>query len=540
MRRTLMNVITALALPACGDAAAEMSASAPGDDDGQWPGADAGNGTSAPGGGDDGAEPPPPENELDFDLRTPEAGERYLFVPSASLDALIAVDGRDLRVHLVEVGLSPTIVRALPGQGGAVVLNEGSSDLTIVRYDAEAPDPGFSADTLPVADGANRLELSPDGAWAFAWHDARVASAGTSDAATLQDVTAVRLTPGDEAAFNLAVGYQPTGVQFADEDRLALIACDNGLSVVDLDTLDGDVFLPPIPTTADVFRPMLERELVPTPDGGSVVVRDLQYAELLWLDLATRERHRLALPDFPSDLDLTPDGERLLVPLRARAQVAIVEVPEAFLWAPPPDAQPVPDNPHVRFVPSGGPFGSLALTAGGEGALLYTTQAGVSAVGLLDLEGGEVTLLPLVKEVEAVSVAPTGAVAALQLRKGSGTGAIRDREAYALLDLASGYVKVVATESRATMFSFTRDGSELFALLPDPLGARHAVHRVSSATFATRTYPVPDAPTFVGSMPQISKMAISLDNPTGWITFVDTETDEVTQLNSFELNGFIR
>ncbi len=545
MQTNLTITCVMASIVGCGDAASDMAASGPGGGESTWPGMDAGSGTTGPSGGDDdgSAAPPPPENELDFDLRTPEAGDRYLFVPSASLDALIAVDGRDLRVHLVEVGLTPTIVRALPDHGGAAVLNEGSSDVTLVRYDPDAPDTRFVADTFPVAAGANRLELSPDGAWAFAWHDARVAGPGPSGlAATLQDVTALRLLPGEEAVFNLAVGYQPTAVQFADDDRLALVACDNGVSVVDLSTLAGDLFVPPIPTTGDVFTSMLEREIVPAPDGRFVVVRDLQYAELLWIDLETRVRHRLALPDFPSDLDLTADGERLLVPLKARAEVAVIEVPEAFLWQgePDPDTLIMPDNPHVRYVASGGAFGSLALTSGAERALLYTTQAGSPAVGLLDLAAGAVTLLPLVKEVEGIAVDPTGAVAALQLRKSSGTGAIRGQEAYALLDLASGYIKVVATTSPASMFTFTRDGAELFALLPDPAGARHEVHRVTTETFSTRTYAVPDAPTFVGAMPQVSKMAISLDNPTGWITFVDTETDEVRQLNSFELNGFVR
>jgi hypothetical protein len=91
-----------------------------------------------------------------------------------------------------------------------------------------------------------------------------------------------------------------------------------------------------------------------------------------------------------------------------------------------------------------------------------------------------------------------------------------------------------------SMFSFTAAGDELFALVPDPAGSAHEVHRVTAATFAIRTYGVPDRPTFVGAMPQVSKMAIALDNPTGWITFIDTVTGEVRQLNSFELNGFVR
>jgi len=535
-------------LSGCGDADSAFSASdnAPGN----WQGADTSTGwsDSSTGSGDT-SQPPPPENEVDFDLRTPEASDQFLFVPSAALDALIAVDASTLRVHLIEAGLSPTIVRALPDGAGAIVLNEGSSDVTLVRQD-----PGetvsFSKQFFPVAAGATRLVLSPDGAWAFAWYDERFGEgyARRGNFGSLQDVSAIHLVPGQEAVYNLAVGYRPTEVQFADDDKLLLVECEDGLSTTYLEDLVKDTFLPPVQTTDDVFVPPLEREIIPGPDGTFVAVRDLQYRRLLWIDLETGGRLSLELPDFPSDLDMTPDGTRLLVPLRELQQVAIVTIPEAFTWeAPTPveplegeEPEPLVPNPYITYVDTGAPFGSLALTADAGQALLFTTQAGVAAIGMLNVAAETTTIRPMIKELESVAIDPTGKVAALLHRRLSGTGSIAEQNAYSLLDLTSGYAKLVIIPNPVSMFTFTSDGAELFALVPDPLGNQHAVHRVISETFAIQTYSVPDRPTFVGAMPMVSKMAISLDNPTGWITFIDTTTNEVRQLNSFELNGFVR
>ncbi len=546
---TISLVFAGLLVASAAGCGADESSALTGDP-GNWQGADSSSSfdastgdTSTP------SEPPPPENEIDFDLRTPEASERFLFVPSAALDALIAVDAATLRVHLVEAGLSPTIVRALPGAAGAIVLNEGSSDVTIVREDA-GPPVSFSTRFFPVVPGATRLELSPDGLWAFAFYDERFGEGfgARGGFGSLQDVSAIRLVPGEEAVYNLAVGFRPTAVRFADAGRLLLVECENGLSRVALDAIDADVFLPPVQTTNNVFQPPVEREIVAGPDGSAVAVRDLQYKELLWIDLATGERTRLELPDFPSDLDMTPDGARLLVPFRELQQVAIIDVPDAFTWEAPPAPEPVegeepppaPTNPHIRLVDTYAPFGSLALTSDASRALIFTTLPGVSAIGMLDLVAEETFIQPMVKELEAVAIDPSGAVAALLHRQASGSGSIATEHAYSLLDLESGYAKLVVIPNPVSMFTFTAAGDELFALVPDPAGSAHEVHRVTTATFAIKTYGVPDRPTFVGAMPQVSKMAIALDNPTGWITFIDTETGEVRQLNSFELNGFVR
>ena len=333
---------------------------------------------------------------------------------------------------------------------------------------------------------------------------------------------------------------------FADGDRLALIVCEDGLSGFRLADLSGDTFLPPVPTSPDPFLHPIDREIIPTPDGRHALVRSLNHQAVMWVDLQTTALTQLALPDYASDLDLTADGRTAVIPLRATQQVALVTIPEAFTWtAPepdpnvPPEEQVVPPNPFVRFATSGAQFGSTVITSDERHALLYTTSPGVMAVGMLDIVTAQAVIQPTIKELEAVIASPDGTMAALLHRRASGSGDLAQRNAYSLLDLGTGYAKLVVTAQPVTQVTFTRDASELFALLPDPLGAAHEVQRVKTRSFAVISYRVPDRPVFVGALPALDKVAIALDNPTGWITFVDTKTDALLQLNSFELNSFI-
>ena len=75
-------------------------------------------------------------------------------------------------------------------------------------------------------------------------------------------------------------------------------------------------------------------------------------------------------------------------------------------------------------------------------------------------------------------------------------------------------------------------------MLPDPFGGAHSVHR--TVDFAVSTIPTPAPPTFVGILPDSSRVAVLLDDPTGWLTFIDVETGAVQQVNSFELNSKVR
>ncbi|MFT7580151.1 MAG: hypothetical protein ACI9MR_001818 [Myxococcota bacterium] len=491
--------------------------------------------------------PPPPETEVDFDLRTPEAGSSFLYIPSAGLDALVVVDASTLQVHLVEVGVEPTLVRALPDDLGAIVLNEGSDDISLVRPrpvgETPAGEVPFEVTTLDIVPDHNRLELSPDGAWAFVWFDHRLGATGGFG--SLQDVSAIRLASGEEGVFNLVVGDRPEDLEFSAAGRLALFFCREGISGIALTEISRDTFLPPVPLHPDPFHNPVDREIAVTPDGTLAVVRDLSQQALTLVDLQTRQRWVLPLVDYPSDLELTPDGSTVVIPMKNTQQVAVISVDEAFTWvAPEPDPNDpdavVVENPHVTMVFTGFRFGSAVLTEDGLRALLYTTEPGTQAIGMLDITAGTAVFQRLIKEVESLLVSPDGRMAALLYRKASGEAAVASMNAYSLLDLNSGFAKQLFVDNRVDRVIFTGDSSELFVLMPDPGGNDHLIHRVSTLSFNVLPYLTNDAPVFVGAMPSINKVAIALDNPTGWITFIDTDSGAVDQVNSFELNSFIR
>ncbi len=87
------------------------------------------------GGHDDAGEPKPfvPENEVEVALQAPQGGERYVFVVSTGLDAVVRIDAETLKVDLIEVGGSPTLMQTLPTQDGLVVINAGTQDFSIFR-----------------------------------------------------------------------------------------------------------------------------------------------------------------------------------------------------------------------------------------------------------------------------------------------------------------------------------------------------------------------------------------------------------------------
>lgn len=539
-------LLCGIAITACSDAASAFDASGwnpAGDPDARDGAGDSGSApdvtkppqnldvTSGP--DDAPAPPPPPQSENDFDLRTPEAGLTRLYIPSAGLDAVVVVDAGDgLGISLVDAGSRPTILRALRNDSGAIVLNEDSADVSIIT-----PVTGndgvvtYDVRNLDVLPHHNRMELSPGKNWAFAWYDA----SRPGPAGSLNDVSAIRLKAGEEpVVFNLAVGLRPRAIRFANAGQLAVIEADNGLSGVDLTVLDADTFLPPVPVHDDAFIVANDREVVVAPNGKWAVVRELDRKELTLVDLFANTRKVVSLPDWPSDLDLTPDGGAVVVPFVDSQQVAILAVPGAWDAA---VGTPLTDNPEVSVRHTGHPFGSALINGDGTRALLYTTQVGVLAVGLLNLTQPSVSVRPVAKGIARAAISPDGGHAVIVNRRLSGKQAPENNsDAYTIIELEQGFEYLELTKAEPSEVFFSEQG-DIYVLVPDPLGHNHEVHRVRD--FAVSVYETPQAPLFLGVLPGVNQAAVMLDDPTGWLTFIGLEDGAIDQVNSFELNSFI-
>ncbi|HEX6767272.1 MAG TPA: hypothetical protein VF103_17360, partial [Polyangiaceae bacterium] len=149
-----VTVLSALSLGALACSAVDAEGTAAGvGDSGDFGGTGNGNtggstGTIAGAGGQAGGAgtsstggvPPDPEQELESAFEAPVATDRFVWTANPDSGKVALIDATSYAVRLAEAGFRPTTVAALPsgdGTDGAIVLNEGSQDATILRVDAD-------------------------------------------------------------------------------------------------------------------------------------------------------------------------------------------------------------------------------------------------------------------------------------------------------------------------------------------------------------------------------------------------------------------
>lgn len=496
---------------ACGASAAdEAGASGPG----AFPGA---------GQGAEGEEPDPfvPEEEIEAKLQVPQSGAQFVFVVSTGLDAVVRIDAVTAKVDLIEVGAEPQAMRTLPGEDSLVVINLGTRDYSVVRAAAEP-----TVTTLDAPTPTNRLEISPNGAWAVAWYD----PAEEGPLGDLQQVHILGLTEGAETVNPVGVGFHPVGVTFAPNDDRVFVITEDGVSIIDMAQLSGPSFQPAVPVTPDPFEDPLDREVLVTPDGARAVVRRGGVAELRIVDLATADAVVVTLDGPPTDVDLSPDASEALVTIRDTAQ--LVRVPLDDVEA------------AVTLDLSGTPAGLLHLTADGARAVLYSTLPDNEWVAVLSLADNTVWTYPLQKDIKTVAAAPDGQSVIVLHKKDDGEPTPGDLEdqvdkswGYSVVLVESGFSKLELTEHEPLSIALTPDGDNGYVLLPHP-GA-HSVDVLDLRTAHQVRVPLGSPPEHAVYVPAASRVAVSQDHPVGRITFIAVDGGQTETVTGFELNGLI-
>lgn len=473
-----------------------------------------------------------PEEEIVPVREAPQASDRYVFVASRGLDAVVRVDAESLEVDLVEVGGAPTMLRALPGEDAVLVWNQGTRDLSLVRIDA-AGEAGVL--TLDAPSHVNRLEVAPSGDFAVAWYDPDAAAKG-DPLGDLQAVLVVRLAEGSEAVFPVGVGFHPSAVTFVGAS--AFVVAESGVSEIEMAALSGPAFAPAIPISADPLADEVDREVLVTADGAFAVVRRGGVAELRVIDLESGAATVLPLPVSPTDIDLTPDGAEAVVVLREAAQ--LLRVPLLAL------------DETTTIDLAATPAGLATLTPDGARAVLFSTLPDQEWVGVLDLGSGALAVHAVEKRIEAAIVTPDGDAAILlhtpEPSEGAAATAEGDLDAfvdaaegYTVLDLASGFTRLQLLESAPGEVLVTPDSSEAYVLVPGKSAAGpHAVHAVDFASTLAVEHPLGSPPVHAVFVPKAHRVAVHQDHPVGRITFIDVEDGTRETLTGFELNGLIR
>ena len=174
----------------------------------------------------------PPEKELEQSFLAPVVTGKFVFSANPKSGRVAVIDAETYAVKLFNAGFGPKYLTAIPGNLGAIVINELSHDTT--RFQLSGDEVSVVGDSLPVHDDANAWATSPDGRFAIAW--TRTESDQKLDpTAGSQTITVLDLEKSTSK--QLSVGFHPTQVVVDDRSERAFVVNDNGISVVSL----GDV-----------------------------------------------------------------------------------------------------------------------------------------------------------------------------------------------------------------------------------------------------------------------------------------------------------
>lgn len=518
-----------LCLGGCGAEGAEAfgDRGEPGYDSGaSWDGVGPEGGSGGAGGSGGGL---PPEEEVDdLAFSQPAAGAQHVWLASPGNDLVVRVDAQTRAVGTVAVGEEPTIVRALPGRDVAFALSRGADELAVITHSAGGDD----LQIFPLPGHFNRLDLDPQGDFAFLWFDVQDTRFWESSAD--QQLLAV-FDVATRSLSKVTVGFRPRQLVFRGAQ--VLVVTDDGLSVVQPRGLPADSVAPLVPLVQDPLL-RVNREVLISEDARFAVSRGPDEAGLTVVRLPDGEPEFVPLPEVPTDIDLLASGDGALVMLRGQRALARVDLETL-------------DEPRIVPIELGQP-GAAVLPATGSTAVLYTTvdPAGEGTVIVLyDLDSDAMRPVLVRKAIDGVSIDPAGRVAFLRHRRLSGSphpSADADTQlaysdGYTLLDLETGFARLVTTPAQPIGLLYDEGAPRAFVLTGPKREALGAVHRLDLSSLSVHSWLLGSPPEVVGLLPSVQRAFVTQTHPSGRISFIDLQnTDaDLQTVSGYTLNSRI-
>ena len=479
--------------------------------------------------GPDGGIIEPPEVEEEF--TPPASGERYVYVALTEGDMVARVDSVNLDVTTIEVGGRPTILRTAPGRDLAVVINSSSDSVSIIRTE----DGADTVKTLNTPPHYNRLAIDPEGEYAVAHFE--LEQPDMQGIGSFQDVSVIRLEKGREAVFNVSVGFRPRQVVFSPDGDMVYVITEDGISVLDLQGMNAGFVAPTVPVSFDPLGEGMPSEVLIGPDGLYAFARWSNIPMVRAIDMLTWELIDTPLSAPPTDIDLSPEGQRLVAVSRSVSEVAVMEVPDDI-----GDASAlllIDCSPSI--------VGSSIILPGGEEALVYTNAYNDKSIHLLNLLTGEKRSALLRKGIRNLSISPDGSTALVLHNKIPGDPQPGDdfetqldkRFGFSLLRVDNLFAKLQITEADPGSFAYMPNSEAAYLILADPWIALRSVLELNLINFIVSEYTVSSHPEEIGVVPGTQRLYVSQDHPMGRISFINTINGEMRTVTGFRLNSQI-
>lgn len=487
-----------------------------------------------------------PEIE-EFAVRAVASTDRYVFVPNSADEGttVARIDGRDLSITPIPVGLNPGEVVAFTNPAGetiSVVLVHGTSVAAVIRADANAEQPSDLVHLLPVPAEVNALVASDDGRHVFAYSDPDQPLRPGTSVASLQAAALIRVgvTPDEDVAHELSVTRLIRDVEIVDEGRQLYIVGREGVNRIVLDEITQGTFVPPLDLqlTDDVFPPT-DLEIEVAQDGSFFALRSSAYAgvSLHPVDGDTvGEPLVIELPGIPTDIDLYVDGGQRLVlaTVRSASTLMIIDVDAA-------QADPGGYMPQSIAV-DGASAGLTQLTPDLETALLYSTLPILPTLSVFDFASQALQTHALRNAIRSVAVSPDSRTAIIvhDVRAEDASTFFQSNHGLTILDIPTGYRRPLTLQGEPIDIVLTTPDAErsyLFALLASTNKAQQGVLRVDLRTFRSDFVPLARDPRQLGLV--AGKIFVAQEATEGRITFIDVETLSQRTLSGYELNAGI-
>ena len=491
----------------------------------------------------------PAEQKIDVAVEVPKASENYVYAANPDRNSVAVINPTNLAIQTVAVDAAPRALQTLPNQDAAIVVNTGSSTVSVLTTNSDGK---TASTTLPVMRGANVAAVSPDGKYALIYYDStRPTSGPLTDSP--QSMSALDLSAAVPAVYQITVGYHPTAVSFTADSTQAFVVSDDGISIVDLTHLNSPASR--LSESVQVYDATVTSPLSVwvSPDGDYAVARQAGASKLRLVGLAAPLQSDLDLQgvlDEPadagtasaldvSDVALAPDGKFLLAVIRNREILVRVPIPDGF-----DDVSLV----QQIFLPNV-LTGAVSIGPDGHFAVLYTTvdSQNEQRISVLDLTGQTaLKTINLHKIVDGVAFDPTGKTAYVLHVKTAGDPAASNltqdqvtarRYGYSLVDLASATSKLQFTDSEPGQIAALPDGSALFILFPDT--SPWSVQRAQLDGFAVDSIGIGSQPTGIGFVSKAKQIFISQAQVDGRMTFIDWTSLQIKSVAGYELNSSI-
>ena len=529
----------------------------------------------------------PPEMEVELDFQRPQASERFVYAANPDGGTVAVINAMTREIQTIETGRRPTFLRTLAGTDDAIVLNTGDDEATLIHAGSGEGEGERgrlpTTENVPVIEGANAIEVAPDGNHAVIYFDAERAGPGDGFG-DLQTVSVLSFGDGQAKAkvHGMSVGFKPRQVAFRQDSERAYVVTENGISVLDFKAIDEEGSSIADTIAFDTGTGNESRDVSITPDGKYAVARTpgqstvslvtLDSGQVTVLDLTTvyeptDEEIAAAEQDDDgdagvagaadgglgpvvesldvTDLDISRDGAFAAAVLRDRSAVMRIPLPGGFEDPSAIDTTWVEDQI----------VGQVVLVPTGELALLYTTAVQSESMSVVDLSGDKDTrVVDLRKTVQGVAISDDGRTALIiHSRKqenvnepGISFDERVDRSfGYSLLRPSTGDVKLELTDIAPGPYVLVPSGDYLFMTFRnDPMQIRE-VQRVELETFLVNhpAFKLGSPPVSIGVVPTTGHVFVSQEHPEGRMTFIPWTTidpKDVDTVTGFELNSRIR